>query len=208
VISRNVDVGQTVAASTSAPTLYVIAKDLAQMRVNARIDEADIGRVAPGQRVTFKVDAYPRDTFTGKVSQVRLEPVTEQNVVSYVTIIDVPNPDLKLKPGMTANVSVEIARADDVVRVPSAALRFGPSRGQARVWIVGANGEPQAIPVRPGITDGAMTALLEGTIPANAEIITGGAVQATASAAASGSPLIPQRPGGNRQGGARQGGGR
>lgn len=210
VISRSVDVGQTVAASTSAPTLYVIAKDLSQMRVNARIDESDIGRVSPGQKVTFKVDAYPRDTFTGTVSQVRLEPVTEQNVVSYVTIIDVPNPALTLKPGMTANVSVEIARADDVVRVPSAALRFQPSRQGDRIWIVGPDGEPQAMPVQTGVTNGAMTALVGATIPQNAEIITGAAAPTSASgtaAASAGSPLIPQRPGGNRQGAAaRQGG--
>jgi len=127
VIARNVDIGQTVAASMSAPTLYVLARDLAQMRVNASIDESDIGEIQPGQPVRFRVDAYPEDVFTGAVSQVRLEPEIQQNVVSYVTIIDVPNPDLKLKPGMTASVTVETARADDVVRVPNAALRFRPS---------------------------------------------------------------------------------
>lgn len=127
VIARNVDIGQTVAASMSAPTLYVLARDLAQMRVNASIDESDIGGIQPGQPVSFRVDAYPEDIFMGTVSQVRLEPEIQQNVVSYVTIIDVPNPDLKLKPGMTASVTVEIARADDVVRVPNAALRFRPS---------------------------------------------------------------------------------
>ena len=127
VIARNVDIGQTVAASMSAPTLYVLARDLAEMRVNASIDESDIGGIQPGQPVRFRVDAYPEDVFTGAVSQVRLEPEIQQNVVSYVTIIDVPNPDLKLKPGMTASVTVETARADNVVRVPNAALRFRPS---------------------------------------------------------------------------------
>jgi HlyD family secretion protein len=127
VISRNVDVGQTVAASMSAPTLFQIAKDLTEMQVNASIDEADIGQIKAGQRVTFKVDAYPNDTFAGTVSQVRLDPVISQNVVSYVTIIDVPNRDQKLKPGMTANVTVEVARADETVRVPNAALRFRPT---------------------------------------------------------------------------------
>ena len=127
VIARNVDIGQTVAASMSAPTLYVLARDLAQMRVNASIDESDIGGIQPGQPVRFRVDAYPEDVFMGTVSQVRLEPEIQQNVVSYVTIIDVPNPDLKLKPGMTAAVTVETARADDVVRVSNAALRFRPS---------------------------------------------------------------------------------
>lgn len=127
VVSRNVDVGQTVAASMQAPTLFVIAKDLAQMQVSAAIDESDIGRIRNGQSVTFRVDAYPDDTFTGTVKQVRLQPVVTQNVVSYTTIISVPNPTLKLKPGMTATVTVEIARADNVLRVPGAAVRFRPT---------------------------------------------------------------------------------
>jgi HlyD family secretion protein len=127
VVSRNVDVGQTVAASMQAPVLFVIAKDLAQMQVSAAIDESDIGRIHTGQPVTFKVDAYPDDTFNGTVRQVRLQPVVTQNVVSYTTIISVPNPTLKLRPGMTATVTVEIARADDVLRLPSAALRFRPT---------------------------------------------------------------------------------
>ena len=127
VISRNVDVGQTVAASMQAPTLFVIARDLTRMQVRASVNEADIGVIQSGQPVTFRVDAYPEDAFAGTVSQVRLQPVVEQNVVSYTTVIDVPNPDLKLKPGMTANVTVEIARTDDVLRVPNAALRFQPT---------------------------------------------------------------------------------
>lgn len=127
VVSRNVDVGQTVAASMQAPTLFVIAKDLAEMQVSAAIDESDIGRIRTGQPVTFRVDAYPDDTFTGTVRQVRLQPVVTQNVVSYTTIISVPNPTLRLKPGMTATVTVELARADGVLRLPAAALRFRPT---------------------------------------------------------------------------------
>jgi HlyD family secretion protein len=127
VISRNVAVGQTVAASMQAPTLFVIARDLRDMQVEASIAESDIGRIRTRQPVTFRVDAYPAEVFSGIVSQVRLQPVVEQNVVSYVTVIDVANPDLRLKPGMTANVTVEIARADDVVRVPNSALRVRPS---------------------------------------------------------------------------------
>ena len=127
VVSRNVDVGQTVAASTQAPTLFVIARDLSDMRVEASIAESDIGSIRTGQRATFRVDAYPGDIFTGAVSQVRLQPVVEQNVVSYVTVIAVANPDLRLKPGMTANVTVEVARATDVLRVPNSALRVKPS---------------------------------------------------------------------------------
>jgi HlyD family secretion protein len=127
VISRNVDVGQTVAASMQAPTLFVIARDLTQMQVNASVAESDIGRIRSGQSVVFRVDAYPGEAFTGRVAQVRLEPVVQQNVVSYVTTIDVPNPSLKLKPGMTANVTIEIVRVINVLRVPNAALRVRPS---------------------------------------------------------------------------------
>ena len=127
VISRSVDVGQTVAASMSAPTLYVIAQDLTHMQVSASIDESDIGRIQPGQAVSFRVDAYPQQTFRGTVKQVRLDAKTDQNVVSYTTMIDVPNEDLRLKPGMTANVTVQIAANENVLRVPNSALRFAPT---------------------------------------------------------------------------------
>ncbi len=127
VISREVEPGQTVAASMNAPTLFIIAADLTQMQVIASIDEADVGRMRPDQPVTFRVDAYPNDTFRGTVSQVRLQPTTVQNVVTYSTVILVPNPEYKLKPGMTANVQVEIARRSNVLRIPAAALRFRPT---------------------------------------------------------------------------------
>jgi HlyD family secretion protein len=127
IISRNVDQGQTVAASMNAPVLYLMAADLTKMQVLANIDEADVGRMRPGQRVTFRVDAYPTDTFIGEVAQVRLQPTTVQNVVTYSTVISVPNPDLKLKPGMTANVAIEIARKNNVLRIPNAATRFRPT---------------------------------------------------------------------------------
>jgi HlyD family secretion protein len=127
VISRNVDVGQTVAASIQAPTLFQIADDLKRMQVTANVDEADIGKVRVGQRATFQVDAYPGETFSGTVSQVRLNPVIESNVVSYVTVIDVSNTDLRLRPGMTATVTIQVARASDTLRVPVAALRFTPT---------------------------------------------------------------------------------
>lgn len=126
VISRDVDVGQTVAASLSAPTLFTIANDLSRMQVEASIDEADIGNVKEGQKVTFRVDSYPEEEFTGKVSQIRLAPVVSQNVVTYNVIIDVSNSELKLMPGMTANVIIEVARRDDVLRAPLQALRFVP----------------------------------------------------------------------------------
>ncbi len=127
VTQRSVDVGQTVAASMSAPTLFVIAADLTEMQVNANIDEADVGRIRPGQHVTFKVDAYPTDDFIGTVTQIRLQPVVVQNVTTYGTVITVPNTALKLKPGMTANVKIEIAKRTDAMRIANAALRFRPS---------------------------------------------------------------------------------
>jgi HlyD family secretion protein len=128
VIARNVNVGQTVAASMQAPTLFVLAQNLKEMLVNASVDESDIGKIQTNQPVRFRVDAYPNETFTGTVSQVRLQPKVEQNVVSYITVIDVPNPDLKLKPGMTAAVTIETGRADGVIKVPNAALRFRPTQ--------------------------------------------------------------------------------
>ena len=127
VTSRLVDVGQTVAASFQAPELFVIAADLTKMRVIANIDESDVGRIRPNQRVTFTVDAFPTEEFEGNVSQIRLEPIVTQNVVTYATVIDAPNPELKLKPGMTATVTVEVARRENVMRIPNSALRFRPT---------------------------------------------------------------------------------
>jgi HlyD family secretion protein len=126
VLSRAVDVGQTVAASFNTPTLFTLAGDLREMQVQASVDEADIGKVAAGQNATFTVDAYPDTTFTGIVKQIRLQPVTVQNVVSYDVVIGVPNPALKLMPGMTANLTIAVARKEDVLSVPAAALRFTP----------------------------------------------------------------------------------
>jgi HlyD family secretion protein len=196
VISRNVDIGQTVAASMQAPVLFTIAQDLRHMQVNASVDEADIGKIAPTQLVNFQVDAYPGKTFVGSVRQVRLAPVVDQNVVSYVTVIDVPNPELQLKPGMTANVAITIARADDVLKVPNAALRFRAERGQARhrVWVL--NGTTlTAVRVETGVDDGTTTAIVAGDLPEGARVVTG-AAQATAATTqpSSASPLMPQRP--------------
>ena len=226
VIARNVDVGQTVASSLQAPTLFIIARDLTEMRVNASIDESDIGDITPKQQVRFRVDAYPNETFSGTVAQVRLQPVVQQNVVSYVTVIDVPNPGLKLKPGMTAAVTIETARADDVLKVPNAALRFRPAdaggtrparAGNGRppssgnedtgaVWML-AQDRPTRVPVRTGISDGRDTAILEGELTPGTAVITGAASTATPAAAASPStsPLLPF---GNRGGGGRRGGSR
>jgi HlyD family secretion protein len=126
VISRNVDMGQTVAASLQSPTLFVIANDLSKMQINANVSEADIGGVEAGQEVRFTVDAFPNRMFRGTVRQVRHSPITVQNVVSYDTIIDVENRELRLKPGMTANVSIIVAQRQNALRLPNAALRFRP----------------------------------------------------------------------------------
>jgi HlyD family secretion protein len=223
VIARNVDVGQTVASSLQAPTLFVIARDLTEMRVNASVDESDIGEITPKQSVRFRVDAYPNDTFAGTVSQVRLQPVVQQNVVSYITVIDVPNPGLKLKPGMTAAVTIETGRAADVLKVPNAALQFKPAAaGGARtaraagggsaprdddrgaVWVL-AHNLPTRVPVRIGISDGRDTAVLDGDLSAGTSVITGAAATAAPAATPATSPLLPfnGRGGTGRRGGTR-----
>jgi len=154
VISRNVDVGQTVAASLSAPTLFIIANDLAQMQIDANVAEADIGGVEVGQGVDFTVDAFPYRTFRGKVTQIRNSPITVQNVVTYDTVIEVSNADLKLRPGMTANVSIIIARRENALKIPNAALRFRPpeAAGESKATVASprmAQGGPSA-GERPG----------------------------------------------------------
>jgi HlyD family secretion protein len=126
VIARNVDVGQTVAASLQAPTLFTIAQDLTKMQVYANTDESDVGTIRPGQIVTFKVDAFPKDTFTGRVDQIRMNATVVQNVVTYNTVINFDNPDLKLFPGMTAYVTIPVASATKVLKIPNGSLRFKP----------------------------------------------------------------------------------
>lgn len=126
VISRAIDVGQTVAASFQTPTLFTIAQDLTKMQIEVSVDEADISRIQLNQKAGFTVDSYPEQTFRGKVVQIRSAPIITQNVVTYVVVVNVDNSDMKLKPGMTANVSVEVAKKDDVLKLPPAALRFKP----------------------------------------------------------------------------------
>ena len=218
VISRNVDVGQTVAASMSAPTLFVIAADLTRMRLNASIDESDLGRVRQGQPVTFTVDAYPQDVFRGVVEQVRLNPVVSNNVVTYAALITAPNPELQLKPGMTASLNVQIERRDNVLRAPAAALRFKPNAdalaalqgsapapqrarpGIATVWLY-ADGTATPMQVTLGVSDGAWTELIDAPFSEGAQLVTrveAGETQATRPPAttSNGNPLLsqPQRP--------------
>jgi HlyD family secretion protein len=130
VTNRAIDIGQTVAASFQAPVLFTIAQDLTKMQVYAKTDESDIGQIRQGQKVTFRVDAFPRDTFSGTVTQVRMNPTTVQNVVTYDTVIDFDNPELKLFPGMTAYITIPVATAQSVLRVPNGALRYKPDLPQ------------------------------------------------------------------------------
>lgn len=150
VISRNVDVGQTVAASLQAPTLFTIAKDLTQMQVDTNVSEADIGRIARGQEATFTVDAYPEQTFRGKVSEIRNAPQTIQNVVTYDVVIQVDNRDLKLKPGMTANVSIQIEHKENILRVPNSALRFRPESAKKEEAVKTGNRKQEAFSAEKG----------------------------------------------------------
>jgi HlyD family secretion protein len=152
VVSRNVDVGQTVAASFQTPTLFTIAQDLTKMQIDTNVDEADIGRIRTGQDVEFTVDAYPDNIFHGRVEQIRISPITVQNVVTYDVVIKVDNQDLKLKPGMTANVSVTVAGRDDVLKVPNAALRFRPAEKTGAVSSRAPVGSMSSRPPPPGAT--------------------------------------------------------
>jgi HlyD family secretion protein len=150
VISRNVDVGQTVAASLQAPTLFTIAKDLTQMQVDTNFSEADIGRIQKGQEATFNVDAYPERTFQGRVHEIRNAPQTIQNVVTYDVVIQVDNKELRLKPGMTANVTIVVAHREGVLKIPNAALRYQPQGATAMVAAVSTKGNNSSKSETPG----------------------------------------------------------
>jgi len=199
VISRAVDVGQTVAASFQTPTLFTIAQDLTKMQIEVSVDEADISRVRLDQKATFTVDAYPEQQFGGKVVQIRSAPVITQNVVTYVVVVNVDNSDLKLKPGMTANVTIEVGRKDDVLRLPPAALRFKPKLAEKKGEAVGEKGpagapagggrpvgrkggggqkvyvlkegKPEAVQVKTGIAGSAGIELVEGELKEGDEVI-------------------------------------
>jgi len=182
VVSRNVDVGQTVAASFQTPTLFTIAQDLTKMQINTSIDEADIGKIQVGQPVVFSVDAYPESEFRGVVAQIRNAPVITQNVVTYDVIVTVDNEALKLKPGMTANVAVEVMKKDNVVKIPGAALRFKPRdpRGESGARSAGTTGRPSGpagpqvyvlrdrkpvpVSVKTGVSDDAFVELVSGNL--------------------------------------------
>jgi HlyD family secretion protein len=185
VISRNVDVGQTVAASFQTPTLFTIAQDLTKMQINTNVAESDIGLVKVGQDVEFTVDAYPDTLFRGQVGQIRQAPITVQNVVTYDVVVRVHNRDFKLMPGMTANVSIIITTRRDVLRVTNAALRFrfserpaagasagttAPERKGPAVWVL-ENGKPKRVIVTPGISDGLYTEIVSGDLKEGQQLI-------------------------------------
>lgn len=178
VISRSIDVGQTVAASFQTPTLFTIAQDLTKMQIDTNVDEADIGRIRVNQRVTFTVDAYPDLTFKGNVSEIRNAPTTVQNVVTYDVIVKVDNTELKLRPGMTANVSVIIDDKKNVLRIPNAALRVkiqdkelaASARKITGIWIL-EDQKPKRVELTIGISDNRFTEVLSGNISENSRII-------------------------------------
>ncbi|OJH39268.1 efflux RND transporter periplasmic adaptor subunit [Cystobacter ferrugineus] len=220
VISRSVDVGQTVAASLQAPTLFTIAEDLRKMQVNTSIAESDVGRLSDGMAATFTVDAWPGQTFDGVIRQIRNAAQTVQNVVTYDAVIDVQNPEMKLKPGMTANVNIVTARGENVLTVPNAALRFRPpappegsrpgGRGGAEgqeaaaapppagtktVYVL-SQGRPVRVNVKTGVTDGSYTEV-EGELNEGDQVIT----SLSTAGAASGTGAAPGAGGGQRPGG-------
>ncbi|MGZ5867381.1 MAG: efflux RND transporter periplasmic adaptor subunit [Xanthobacteraceae bacterium] len=183
VVSRNVTMGQTVAASFQTPTLFLIATDLTRMQVDTNISEGDIGGIKVGDKVTFSVDAFPKRTFEGSVNQVRQSPQTVQNIVTYDVIVGMNNSDLALKPGMTAATRVVIDQRNDVLRVPNQALRYVPAgftgkAGPTQVWVL-RNGQPVAVPVVIGLDDDSFTEIVSGDVKAEDQIIVGEQTSAT-----------------------------
>jgi HlyD family secretion protein len=217
VVERNADVGQTVAASLSAPQLFLIANDLKRMQIVVSVDESDIASIREGQPVRFTVQARPRERFTGRVEQVRLQSTTLENVVSYGVVVSVENPEMKLLPGMTARVEFMVDSATDVLKVPNAALRFRPEgtaapataaegarpprgRPAQQVYTV-KNGAPVAVPVRTGLTDGVMTEVEGPGLEPGVQVIAGTMTSGAATPAAA-NPLQPRMGGGSgRRGG-------
>ncbi len=178
VVSRNVDVGQTVAASFQTPTLFVIAQDLTQMQVNANVSESDIGGVAEGKASNFRVDAYPKQFFEGTVTQVRNAPISIQNVVTYDVVITVDNRALKLKPGMTANVTIVTAKKENPLRIPNGALRFRMpglpvDRKLTQVWVMDQEKQVRQVVTASGIADSLFTEITEGTLKEGDQVILG-----------------------------------
>ena len=183
VVARNVDLGQTVAASFQTPTLFQIAQDLRQMQIDTSIAEADVGAISIGQPVKFTVDAFPDQNFSGTEKQIRLNPAIQQNVVTYNVVVLVDNAGGKLLPGMTAHVHITINQRSDVLRIPNAALRFKPKSGDEPksgpkkqrgpvVYLLGEDGNPRPVPLKTGITDNTLTEVVSGGIKAGDKLVT------------------------------------
>lgn len=225
VITRSVDVGQTVSASLQAPTLFLIAEDLRKMEIHTSVAESDVGQLAEGMKVRFTVDAHANQTFDGTVKQVRYEAQTVQNVVTYDAVVSVENTALKLRPGMTANVTFVIDERDDVLRVPAAALRYRPAsaapaakrqpaksgapkqraarprqKNQRAVWVL-RTGKPTRVPIKVGLSDGSQVELVEGQLTERDQVITAtvGESSGAKKAGAQQASASSQRPG--RRGG-------
>ncbi len=222
VLSRAIDEGQTVAASLSTPTLFTIAQDLKEMQVEADVDEADIGQVKEGQRVTFTVDAYLGETFEGEVTQVRLDPTVTSNVVTYTVVIKADNPDLKLKPGLTATISIYTLELNEVLTAEAKAINFKPetetlatynlqhqlsensstsSKTETTLWVLESNGAITPKTVTLGASDGVNVQVLSGVLKGEKLVYSlKGVSKSEASVSAkSESPFMPQKPGGNRK---------
>jgi HlyD family secretion protein len=216
ILSRSVSEGQTVAASFSTPTIFSIAKDLKQMQVEASVDEADIGFIKEGDKVVFSVDAFTDDYFEGVLQQIRLNPTTTNNVVTYTTIIKTSNEDLKLKPGMTANITINTKEVDDALLIPAKAVKFSPdstysnyqvvsadraiSKDESSVWIRQDNKLVQKI-IRTGLNNNTRVEVLEG-LSGNEEVVVGSqpaGAMAPANDQTSASPFMPKRPGSNKK---------
>jgi HlyD family secretion protein len=193
IISRDVDVGQTVAASFSTPTLFTIANDLKKMQLQANVDEADIGQIQMGQEVFFSVDAYPEESFTGIVQQLRMKPITLNNVVSYAVMIDAPNDELKLLPGMNANISIIVQKSTGIIKIPISALNFTPPQssqkgldsllvmkerdsllnvGKSLVFI-SSNGVLVPVEIEMGLSDGIKVEVKSGELTTQSELVLG-----------------------------------
>ena len=222
VLSRAIDEGQTVAASYSTPTLFTIAQDLSEMQVEADVDEADIGQVVEGQRVEFTVDAYIGETFEGEVTQVRLDPTVTSNVVTYTVVIKAHNPDLKLKPGLTATISIYTLELNDVLTAEAKAINFKPeaellaaynaqhnlqesvsnaSKKESTLWVLGNNGFITSKTVTLGASDGVNVQILSGVAQGEKLVysLKGVAKSEASSEGTNESPFMPQRPGAKKK---------
>jgi len=221
VVARNVDVGPTVAASLAAPTLFQIAQDLTKMQVDTNVSEADVGRVVVGQTATFTVDAYPARVFRGAVTSIREAPINVQNVITYDVVISVSNSDLKLFPGMTANVRILVDQRVNVLKVPNSALRFRPAAAPAAapaaksaaggkgkkgaappprsVWTLGDDNNPQEVKVTTGVTDGTYTEITSGSLQEGEQVIIA-AIAKNAAPSATSSVFSQQQSSGGKRG--------